>query len=288
MTATASSARPAGRAHTATADPRRYASLPRTAAARAAIEVEEFFRDRMAVSFIFVTPLIMVLLLSSIFRGAVEHGAGVTFQQVYATGFMGVSVLGTGFQTMAVSIATDRRTRALTRLRGLPMPPVAYFLGKVATVLVAGLGQMVLLFGLGSVLCGLAVPTDPGRWLTFAWIYLLGAGACTMLGIAASSLIRGPGGGGAIVALPMMVLQFISGVFVVFSQLPKGIQQVASFFPLKWLCQGMRSVFLPNAYRYAEPAHSWEHGMTALVLGAWFVVGLVLCLTTFRWRSVDR
>jgi ABC-2 type transport system permease protein len=267
---------------------RRYATLPRIAAARVAIEIEEFARDRLAMSFIFATPLVMVLLLSSIFRGTVTHGGGVTYQQVYATGFMGYSAMGTGFQSMAISIAFDRRNRTLTRLRGLPMPPTAYFAGKIIMVLVTGLGQMLLLFGVGSVVCGLRVPTDPSRWLTFAWIYLLGAGACTLLGIAASNLIRGPGGGGAIVGLPLMILQFISGVFVVFSQLPKGVRQAASIFPLKWLCQGMRSVFLPDSYRWAEPAHSWEHERIALVLGAWFVVGLVLCLTTFRWRSTDR
>jgi ABC-2 type transport system permease protein len=34
-----------------------------------------------------------------------------------------------------------------------------------------------------------------------------------------------------------------------------------------------------------EPAHSWELARVALVLGAWFVAGLVLCMTTFRWRE---
>jgi ABC-2 type transport system permease protein len=33
-----------------------------------------------------------------------------------------------------------------------------------------------------------------------------------------------------------------------------------------------------------EPAGTWELGRVALVLGAWCVIGLVLCLTTFRWR----
>jgi ABC-2 type transport system permease protein len=36
-----------------------------------------------------------------------------------------------------------------------------------------------------------------------------------------------------------------------------------------------------------EVSGSWQHGMTALVLGAWTIVGLVLCLRTFRWRRRD-
>jgi len=35
----------------------------------------------------------------------------------------------------------------------------------------------------------------------------------------------------------------------------------------------------------AEPAHSWELGKVALVLLAWIVGSLILCLRTFRWQS---
>jgi ABC-2 type transport system permease protein len=48
------------------------------------------------------------------------------------------------------------------------------------------------------------------------------------------------------------------------------------------MCQGLRSALLPDSVLVGEPAHSWEHGRTALVLAAWLVVGVVLCLRTFR------
>jgi hypothetical protein len=41
---------------------------------------------------------------------------------------------------------------------------------------------------------------------------------------------------------------------------------MAALFPLKWLCQGMRSVFLPDSFQRQELAGSWELGRTALVL----------------------
>jgi ABC-2 type transport system permease protein len=63
---------------------------------------------------------------------------------------------------------------------------------------------------------------------------------------------------------------------------------VAAFFPLKWMTQGLRSVFLPDALAAAEPAGSWEPGRVALVLLAWCVVGLVLCRLTFRWQDSAR
>jgi ABC-2 type transport system permease protein len=49
----------------------------------------------------------------------------------------------------------------------------------------------------------------------------------------------------------------------------------------------MRSVFLPDSFAHVEPAGTWEHGRTALVLGVWLVIGLALCLKTFRWTRTD-
>ena len=58
---------------------------------------------------------------------------------------------------------------------------------------------------------------------------------------------------------------------------------MASVFPLRWLAQGVRSVFLPDSAARLE-AGSWQHGLVALVLLAWIAGGLVVCARTFRWR----
>jgi len=80
---------------------------------------------------------------------------------------------------------------------------------------------------------------------------------------------------GAVVIGPMLVLQFISGVYIAFDTVPQWLQQVASLFPLKWIAQGMRSVFYPSQLASAEMAGGWETGRTVLVLTAWAVGGRV-------------
>ena len=62
------------------------------------------------------------------------------------------------------------------------------------------------------------------------------------------------------------------------------MQQVAAIFPLKWLTQGMRSVFLPDSFASQEVAHSWETGRTLLILIVWLVVGLFFSIRTFKWE----
>jgi ABC-2 type transport system permease protein len=252
--------------------------------ARGGIEVRAFFRDKMAVAFIFGLPSILLVLLGSIF-GSQAAARGVTVGQLFTAGMIAGGIMSTSFQYLAIGIATERENGMLKRLRGTPMPPAAYFMGKVVQVLVCTVAETVLLMAVGIGLYHLHLPASPGRWWTFAWVFLLGTAACSLLGIAASSLPRSAASAAPVITLPFTVLQFISGVYVPFNDVPGWMRDVASFFPLKWMAQGMRSVFLPEHAAALEPARAWEHGRTALVLAVWIVAGLVLCARTFRWQS---
>ena len=82
-----------------------------------------------------------------------------------------------------------------------------------------------------------------------------------------------------------IVLQFIAGVFVPYSELPPGVRVAAGIFPLKWIAQDFRSVFLPDAFLRTEPGGSWQHGQMALVLIGWSILGAIICARTFRWGA---
>jgi ABC-2 type transport system permease protein len=263
------------------------AALPgvwRLGLASGALEVKAFFRDKMAVAFIFGLPSILLVLLGSIFGGqAAAHG--VTVGQLFTAGMIAGGIMSTSFQYLAISIATERENGMLKRLSGTPMPRAAYFVGKFVQVLMCTVAETVLLMAVGIIFYHLHLPTSPGRWWTFAWVFLLGSATCALLGIAASSLPRSAASATPVITLPFTVLNFISGVYVPFNDIPHWMQDLGSFFPLKWMAQGMRSAFLPTGADALEPAHAWEHGRTALVLVVWLAAGLVLCAKTFRWQS---
>jgi len=128
------------------------------------------------------------------------------------------------------------------------------------------------------------LPSGSG-WVTLTWVTLLGAAACTLLGIAVSTVCRNVRSASATVTPLALLLEVVSGVFIPFHQVPTWLQVVASLFPVKWMAQGLRSVFLPGALAAREPAGSWELGRVALVLGIWCVLGLLVCVRTFRWRD---
>jgi ABC-2 type transport system permease protein len=249
---------------------------------RAGVELKEFFRQRESVVFTLAFPVILLLVFGAVLN--YDIGAGVGFTQYFMAGVIAAGILGAGLQNMAISIATERSDGTLKGLAGTPMPKSAYFVGKIVQVLAVTVAMVVILLTVGVVFYHVRLPS--GReWLTFVWVAALGSAACTLLGIAVSSLARNGRSASATVTPIALVLQFISGVFFIFSQVPTWLQTVAAVFPLKWMAQGLRSVFLPDALAAQEPAGSWELGRTAAVLAVWCVAGLVLCVLTFRWQD---
>ncbi len=61
------------------------------------------------------------------------------------------------------------------------------------------------------------------------------------------------------------------------------MQDVASIFPLKWMCEGMRSVFLGGKAEVLQPNGSYQLGLVAAVLFGWSIVGGILAWRTFRF-----
>jgi len=251
--------------------------------ARGALELKMFVRERAAVAFSFGLPIVLLLIFGTVFKGEVGD-TGVDFRQYFAAGIIASGIMSTTFTSLGIAIAAERDDGTLKRLYGTPMPRASYFIGKTVSALTLSVAETAVLFAVGGALFGLRPPATPERWLTFAWVFVLGVTACTLLGVAVSGVPASGRSAAAVFNLPYLVLQFISGVFFVFGDLPSGVQQVGALFPLKWMCQGLRSALLPDALLAAEPARSWEHGRVALVLAAWCMGGLVLCLTTFRWK----
>jgi ABC-2 type transport system permease protein len=259
-------------------------SVWRVGLSRGRVELKAFFREREAVVFIFALPAVMLVLLGAIF-GRQDAGHGVSIGDLYVAGLIGGGVMSTSYQNLGLSIAGERERFTLKRLRGTPMPAAAYFTGKIIQVLVAAVAEVVVLAAVGPIFYHLRLPTSAGAWWTFSWVFVLGIAACSLLGIAASSMVRSAARNGvAVVTFPFVVLQFISGVYVPFFLVPGWLRDIASVFPLEWMCRGMRSVFVPQAVSL-EPGRSFQHGQTALALAAWVVAGLVLCRTTFRWQN---
>jgi len=250
---------------------------------RGRMEVKVFMRGRESVVFTLLFPVILLFIFGSVFQDTIAPD--VTFSQYFVAGMIASGLINTGFQQLAITIPMEREFGTLKRLRGRPISVTAYFIGKAYLVTFLMVLQTALLLGAGAAFFGLNLPTDLNRWLTFAWIILLGSACSTVLGIAFSTVPKSGRGASAVVSPIVIILQFFSGVFFVFSQLPGWMQQFAALFPLKWLTQGMRSVFLPESFATQEVAQSWELGRTGVILVLWLIAGLIIAIKTFNWSK---
>jgi ABC-2 type transport system permease protein len=260
-------------------------SVWRLGLARTGVELRIFYRQWDAVVFTFSFPVVLLVILGTLFSDSYP-GSDVTASQYFVPGMLAAGVASTTFLNLGGGIATDRDDGTLRRLRGVPMPPAAYFVGKVLMALLVTAIEMVLVLTVGVLMFDLSLPATPGRWFTAAWVLLLGTAACALLGIAVSGVAGSARTAPAALNLPFVVLAFCSGVyFTPISALPDWLLQLGSVFPLRWMAQGFRSAFLPDTILSQEVVHSWEHGKTALVLAAWTIGGMVLAMRTFRWKG---
>ncbi|MEP6481950.1 MAG: ABC transporter permease [Rhodoglobus sp.] len=260
---------------------------------RARYETRVYFRQGDTIFFTFLFPIVMLTIFSVAFSATGNVGTnhdgsgGISQAAFYLPGMIAAGILLSGVQNLAVDIAVERGDGTLKRLGGTPLPVVSYFIGKLGQVLVTSLAQIALLILIARFAFNVELPTDPGRWLTFAWVYLLGIMTSAVLGIALSRIPRTGKSATAVIIPIVLVLQFISGVYLQFSLLPGWLQNVASLFPLKWMAEGMRAAFLPSGFASVEQGGSWNLPGVAIALAIWLIVGVVAARFTFRWIRKD-
>ena len=259
---------------------------------RARFELIQYVRSGDTLVFTFLFPIALLALFSTIFGADGDFTAGpglpaIPVAQMYLPAMLAAGMLLSGFQNLAMDIATERTNGMLKRLGATPLSPVSYFLGKIGQVGVTAVVQAGLIILFAVVVFQVPLPTEPEKWLTFTWVFVLGVVTSALLGVALSAVPRSGRSASAVIIPIVLVVQFISGVYLFFFLLPDWLQTAASVLPVKWMAQGMREVFLPAEYAVLEQGGEWNLGGVAVALGVWLIVGLVLARLTFRWTRRD-
>jgi ABC-2 type transport system permease protein len=256
----------------------------RIGVSRVVPELKMFYRRPEQVALTFSLPALICLLLGSIFSTKLPNSETST-GAVIAASMLSYGILSTSFINLGISIAADRDTGSLRRLRGTPTTATSYFVGKIMLVAIVSLAEAVILLSVGVFVFNLRLPNTTFEWFTLTWVFVLGIISCSLLGIFISNVASNALSAAVITNGPAVALQFVSGTYVPLVSLPLWMLTVGSIFPVKWMAQGFRSVLLPSPMVVFEPAGSWEHWRTFLVLAAWSIGGLIACLAVFRWSD---
>jgi ABC-2 type transport system permease protein len=265
----------------------RMPGLLRLGWGRIVIELKQFWRNPTRLLFTFMLPVLFLVIFSAIFGTQEIKGPpgspAMKFRDYFVPGIIAVGIMSTTFSNLATSIPIERGLGVMKRLSGTPLPREAFFIGKIGMVVIVTILETILMLAVGVVVFGVNLPSDAAHWAVLGWVFLLGTASCSVLGIAYTRLIRNAESAIAIVQMPYLILQFISGVFFQYSSIPKWMQDVAILFPLKWLAQGMRYAFVPG-WLGQEEYGSWQLPQVALILSGWTIAGFVLSVLFFRWN----
>jgi ABC-2 type transport system permease protein len=187
-------------------------------------------------------------------------------------------VIAGSFVNLVISITAQREAGILKRRRSTPVPAWVLIAGRALVAIVVALAVMTVLLLLGRFAYGVHLPSEtlPGVVLTG----IVGAVTFCCLGYALSTAIRSADSAQPMVQAIMLPLYFISGVFIPNVSLPHWLQDVAKFFPVQHLADGLRHAFDP-ATRGVGIVWS-DLGVLAL----WGAVGLAVALRRFVWTPV--
>lgn len=238
-----------------------------------------FWRSREAAVFIFIFPILLYLLLSSVYSEEIEiGGVDVPSADVLLAGLFGYGAANTAFGGLAIFLVGRREMGVLKRLRSTPLPPATYFAAVLLSTLVVFALEAVALLVLGKLVFDASAPAN---WLGFVGAVILGVACFAGLGVGAAALIRSAEGVSAAVNVVLLPMAFLSGSFGPTRDYPGFLQTIADALPLTHFLEIVNGVYLEGDSLFAHPG--------ALgVVGAWGAGGLVIAFTRFSWMPRER
>ena len=237
-------------------------------------EQRVFWRSREAAFFIFFFPLLLFLLLGSVYNGTIY---GVPAAQALLAGLIGYGCANTAFAGLAIQLVVRRELGILKRLRATPLPAATYVAASLVSTLIVFVLQTIALFLLGSVLYGTPFPHALG---SLVLAIALGALAFAALGVATASLIRSAEGSSAVVNFVLLPMAFLTGSFGPTHRYPAFLRAVGDVLPLKYFIAIVNAVYLHHHALWTKPG-------AIAVLTAWGATGLVVAAFKFRWEPSE-
>ena len=235
-----------------------------------------FWRSREAAFFIFLFPLLLLVLLGSLYHG--DKFQGVPVRWAVLAGLIGYGCANTSFAGLAIQLVLRRESGVLKRLRSTPLPPATYIVALlVSTLIVFGL-QAIGLFLLGRALYGTPFPSDVGSLVA---TLLIGSAVFAALGTATAMAIHSAEGSSAVVNFVLLPMAFLSGGFGPTNGYPAVLRAIGDVLPLTYFVKLVNAVYLHGDGFWTQPE--------ALgVLCAWGIAGLVIAVRRFDWEPRGR
>jgi ABC-2 type transport system permease protein len=231
-----------------------------------------FWRNRESAFFSFLFPIILLVLLGSVYGD--DEIEGVRGSTYLLAGLIGYGVAATAFASLAITLVVRREAGLLKRVRGTPLSPATYLTAVIASMVIVIAAQAAAQVLIGRFVLDAAWPASPA---SFVLVLVLGAASFAALGLAVTAVVRTGEGSSAVVNAVYLPMAFISGAFFSPRQMPRFLEVVSEALPLTYLLRLIRSTFIEGKVLTSSP------GAIAAVL-VWGLFGMTVATRMFKWE----
>jgi ABC-2 type transport system permease protein len=231
-----------------------------------------FWRNREAAFFSFLFPIVLLVLLGSVYGD--DEIDGVRGSTFLLAGLIGYGVAATAFASLAITLVVRREAGLLKRVRGTPLSPATYLAAVIASMVIVIALQAAAQVLIGRFLLDADWPASPA---SFVVALVIGAASFAALGLAVTTVVRTGEGSSAVVNAIYLPMAFISGAFFSPRDMPRFLEVLSEALPLTYLLRLIRSTFIEGETLASSP------GAIAAVL-VWGLLGLVVAGRMFRWE----
>jgi len=231
-----------------------------------------------------VQPVVLVLLFSYVFDGAIKLPGGGNYRDYLVAGVIAVN-MGAATQGAAISMAVDQSTGLVDRLRALPMSRLAFIAGRTLADLVTSVLAAAVAAGTGLAV-GWRVHGSPAGIAGAAGLALLFGYCAAWAGACVGMLARGPEAAQAVGLTVIVPLSLTSNAFIATTAMPGWLQAVADWNPVSVLAAACRQL-LGNP----DPAaaiSAWPMRHPEVASAAWSLALLAVLMPVSVWLYVRR
>jgi ABC-2 type transport system permease protein len=214
---------------------------------------------------------VMFYSLFGIAWGGGRMTGGTTMATYLVATYGAFGVIGAALFGFGVGVAVERGQGWMTLKRATPMPPLAYFVAKLAMAAIFGAMIIMLLAAMGILFGG--VRLSGVAWAQLVVTLILGAIPFAAIGLALG-YFAGPNSAPPIVNIVYLPLSFLSGLWIPIEVLPPVFKSIAQILPPYHFGQ-----LALNAVGASAGAPAWTH---ILALCGFTIMGLGVALWGYR------
>ncbi len=204
-------------------------------------QIRKVLRRPMYVVYLFVQPVILVLLFRYVFGGAIATG-GVSYVDYLMPGIIAMTAVF-GALTTGLGLTEDMAAGVIDRFRSLPIAHSALLIGRTAADLATNVVSMVVMLAIGFIV-GFR-PSEPvwsvalalGLILAFAYVF---SWISAYVGIS----VRNPETAQSVGFIWVFPLVFASSAFVPTDSMPAALRAFADLNPVTLVVDAARALMI--------------------------------------------